>query len=149
MPKRFQFRLETVLDYRRIVEEKAKKEFASAQRRVVEQRAALNDLMGERETGKQALKLLRREALDVVAVRLHMAYLNAVERRIRTADNQLYALLDEEGRRRDAFIESRKNVMVLEKYRDRQKAAYNYELGRDEQKFMDEVAVNNRAYGMR
>lgn len=145
MPKVFKFRLGRLLDFRRLREDLARAELTNAGREVREQNAVLMEALREDNEGKEALRKLKQgKELDVVQLRLQEGFLTALERRIRRAFDRLQQLTRVEAEKRRALTEARKDVRVLERLRERQHKAHQYEADREEQKFLDEVGQNMR-----
>lgn len=142
MAKAFKFRFERVLEVRRLREEIARRDLAIAQQAVREQTRKIARLVAEEESGKNALRGLKQRAIDVLQLRLQEGYLVGMERRIREAAAELQGLGRAETERRNALVEARKAVKVLEKYRERKLRAYAGEQDLAERKFLDEVAQN-------
>jgi len=142
MPKAFKFRFERVLEVRRLKEDLATRDLALAQQAVREQNLAVARLLAEEGEGKDALRGLKRATVDIVRLRLQEGYLSVLERRIRAAAERLRELGKVEAGKRQALTEARKEVRVLEKYRDRQLKTWQYGQDLAERKFLDEVTQN-------
>ena len=142
MPKAFKFRLETLLEVRRLREDLARRDLAVARGKVLEQNRKLQALLSEEEEGKKELRALKQREIDLVRLRLLEGYLNSLERGLRRGFQVLEELVRDEAEKRRALAEAVKGVRVLERLEERQRRAYLYELDRQEQKFLDEVAQN-------
>jgi flagellar FliJ protein len=140
MPRAFRFRLEQVLRYRKQIEDTKKKEFALARRRVTEQRKKLFGLIAEEARQKEELKGLEKGSIDITSLRLQLAYLNTIARMITYEKQELTRLIQIEADKRDQWSQASKAVRVLERLKERLQQRYMYELSREEQKFLDEVA---------
>ncbi len=142
MPKAFKFRLEPLLELRRLREGIARRELAEAKRAVMEQNDRLLAILGEEDEGKTALRSMKQRELDVVQLRLHEGYLASLGRKLRREFEELQHRVKRELEKRRAVLEAAKGVKVLERLRERRRRAYLYEIDREEQKFLDEVAQN-------
>jgi flagellar export protein FliJ len=142
MSKAFKFRFEQMLDVRRLKEDIAKRDLALAQQGVREQNRAIVRLLAEEREGKEALRGLKRDVLDIARLRLQEGYLYALERRIRAAAERLQDLGQVEEQKRRDLTEARKEVRVLESHRERQLKAWQNGQDLAERKFLDEVAQN-------
>ena len=141
MAKAFRFRLEPVLRYRQHLEEEKKRALADARKAVMQQNHDLMELLMEENEGKKRFRKAKMEAKEVRQLRLQEQYLNAVARRIRLEFEELQKkLLAEELARRE-LVHARKQVRALERLRERRKDQYHYELGRSEQKELDEIGL--------
>jgi flagellar export protein FliJ len=142
MAGKFVFRFEQVLGVRRLKEDQAARDLAIAQQAVREQNLAIARLGAEESQGKDELRGLRQSTLNIVRVRLQEGYLSALERRIRSALDRQQALAKVESEKRRALTEARKEVRVLERYRERQRRAWQVREDLAERKFLDEVSQN-------
>jgi flagellar export protein FliJ len=141
----FRFRLAKVLNHRRrIVEDEA--------RRMQELAAELNRLLSRRhaffadiEEAGRAAHGARRGTVDIALERSAAAFVEGRRRQI--------AMLDERVAAQEAVVESQRKVLVaaqqevsvLERLEERQRADWEQEQRRMEQKFLDEVAGRRSA----
>ncbi len=125
MAKVFRFRLDRVLDLRRLHEKMKKKELAQTRAAVTRQQNDMLQLLIRLDQGKGVSRDLRKEKIDMTSLRMQEQHLNGLMR------SKLAEL-----------AEASKKVRVLERLREKRKAEYMLELGREEQKFLDEVAQN-------
>lgn len=144
MPRRFVFRLQGVLEYRRALEEKKKRELAQAQREVGEATRRLTELLQMEAEQKERFRQLKAGDLDIMTLRLQEAYLNHLLRKIGQQQQRLQNLRMWEARARSEYVEARKQVMLLERLRERQLDRWRSEATREEVRFLDEVAANIR-----
>jgi flagellar FliJ protein len=142
MPKAFKFRFEQILEVRRLKEDLARRDLAIAQQAVREQNQGIVRLLAEENEGKDAIRGLKKNTVNVVQIRLQEGYLAALERRIREGAERLKDLGKVEAVKRQALTEARKEVRVLEKYRERQLKAWQAGQDLAERKFLDEVSQN-------
>ncbi len=142
MPKAFKFRLEKLLDLRRLKEDVARRDHALARKDVAEQGQKLARVTGEREAEIRTLRELKRRTLDIVRLRLQEGYVNSLERRALRDAERLRELERKEAVKRQELAEASKGVRVLERLRERQFRAWAYQAGQEEQRFLDEVAQN-------
>jgi len=147
MARSFVFRFEQVLGIRRLKEEIAERDLAIAQQAVRAQNDRVLRLMAEEEAGKGTLRALKQNTLNIPQLRLQEGYLASVERRIREGIARLRELGVVELEKRKILTEARKDVRVLEKYRERRLAAWRREQDLEERKFLDEVAQNMTGTG--
>ncbi|MBI2900354.1 MAG: flagellar export protein FliJ [Planctomycetes bacterium] len=139
MPKRFAFRLDRLLQLRRMREELKKRELAAANRAVARQQQEILQLFVDEEETKTELRGLKTRTLDLVAIRLREHYLNVLNRRIGEAYRGLQDLQSKVAEKRKELVEAMQGVRVLERLRERKRAEYDLEVSREEQKFLDEV----------
>ena len=139
MPKAFQFRLGRLLDFRRLREDLARHELARACGNRAAQNQLLLDAVREDDEEKAELRALRARELDVAQLRLHDAYVNGLERRLRRESDRLQVLSSAEAEKRHGLTQAMKDVRILERLRDRQLKTHHDAMNREEQKFLDEV----------
>jgi flagellar FliJ protein len=142
MSKAFEFRLEKLLELRRLEEEAAQREFAAAQQAVVEHNQAILSLLTREEEGRQDLRRQQERAIDVVRLRMTGEYLEAIGRLLDRGRGVLQDLAKVELENRRRLTEALKGVRVLERFRERQLRRYRQELDLEERKFLDEIGQN-------
>ncbi len=140
MVKAFRFRLDRLLDLRRMREETAQRDLAEARGAVLGQNRKLLGMLNEREEGKGALREMRTKDLDLGRLRFQEAWLESLERRIREGYDLLHELVRREIGRRQALTEAARGVQVLERLRERRYRDWQRGLDREERKTLDEVA---------
>jgi flagellar protein FliJ len=139
MAKSFQFRLEKVLDARRLHEKSSQREFAAAQQAVAERNRIILALMGEEDDVKRDLRALQEGAVDLPKLQMTREFLASLERRLQKEYETLQSQVVVEMRKRQQLTEARKGVRVLEKLRDKQARAHRQGLDREERNFLDEL----------
>lgn len=137
--RKFEFRLERVLDYRRTLEETAKTEFLEAQARRIELDAQIDELRrGRRSKLVEAVDgVLDRQALDLWLMRSDVE-----ESHLRVAQD---ILVQEEDAAKERWIVCRMEAEVLAKLREKAHAEYLLQAERHEQAGLDEWATMRRA----
>lgn len=141
MAKRFAFRLERLLDLRRMLEESRKRELGTANRAVYDQQRAILQLLVEEDRTKSELRQIKIRELDLVAIRMREQYLNAVGRKIVREYRSLQQLQEAAAAKRRELTEASKGVRVLERLREKKVIEWRHEADLEEQKFLDEVAA--------
>lgn len=139
MAKSFAFRLEKVLDARRLHEKSAQREFAAAQQAVAERNRIILDLMGREDDARRELRSLQEGAVDVPRLRMAGEFAASLERQLQKEYEALQAQVLVEMQKRQQLTEARKGVRVLEKLRDKQARAHRQGLDREERNFLDEL----------
>lgn len=133
--RKFEFRLERVLDYRRTLEENAKTDFLEAQARRIELDAQIDELRRSRR-GKlvEAVDGVQdRQALDLWLMRSDVE-----ESHLRVAQD---ILSQEEDAAKERWIVCRMEAEVLAKLREKAQAEYLLQAERHEQAALDEWAT--------
>lgn len=137
--KAFRFRLEQLLDVRRLKQDVAQRELAAAQAAVAERNRVILDLMNQEDDAKRDLRAMQERALDVDRLRLAGEFLVAMERLLRREYETLQTLVLAEMEKRRLLTEARKGVRVLERVRDKKAQLHRKELDLEERKFLDEI----------
>lgn len=142
MPKTFQFRMERLLELRRLREDLKKRELATANRAVAQRQQTILLLLVEENSAKDELKGLKGadRTLDLAAIRIQEQYRNWIDRQIVQSYRELQELQKGAAEKRAELSEASKGVRVLERLRERKRLEHRYATDRDERKFLDEVA---------
>ena len=141
MPRRFRFNLEPVLSVRRIDEDKRRRAFGAASRRVEEQSRLIDGIEGDQDAARDAFGRTRTGAIDLTQLRLEEGWRVGLDRRLRRASAELVKRLQVREARRGEFVEARKKVRVLEQLRERRLTEHRRGVDREEQKISDENAI--------
>lgn len=136
--KKFNFRLEKVLDYRRIVEEWAKQAYLDARSKKLEAEAVLASIEAERAA------LLEQPILTVEDCQTLDLRLNLLEEKITHQNIAIEVLEKEEGDAFQEWAEKKTDVKVLEELRNRAYEEWQLEVSREEQAMLDEWSVQKR-----
>jgi len=136
--KRFEFSLQRVLDYRRLVEGWARDQFLETQARRFEAEAD-REIIGARRQ-----QVLKTEPSTVGELLDLERYLVRLEDEERTQDVLISILLNEEEQARESWTERRQEAEALEKLRERQHEEWRLDQDREEQKALDEWTITRR-----
>ncbi|MCD4813472.1 flagellar export protein FliJ [bacterium] len=139
----FQFGLATLLRIRCKMEERAKNEFNDQQRRVLEQTKLLEQLMEDRKTAEVKAKAAGRETVDLALEKNCAEYIQTLRYRIEAAQLRLNQLSEALEQLRDNYIQAQQAVKILEKLKEHRYSDYLKEARRQEQNFLDEVAISH------
>jgi len=137
--KAFTFRLQTVLEQRRLVEEQRREDLARLS-------TEANGVKEEIRTLDEEMRRTRRERQqqvvngDLKRARLAEDYLHALTHRRREREQRLASLVDQVTDARSALLAARRDHKAVESLHDRDRAIYQTELRRQEQKDLDEIA---------
>jgi flagellar FliJ protein len=142
MAKAFEFRLEKLLDLRRLKEDAARRGFAAAQQAVVDRNRMILALMNQADEAKGELRALQQRAIDVGRLKCAGEFLAAMERLLQREQVVLQELVKAELEKRRLLTEARKGVRVLERFRERKLRLHGQELDLEERRFLDEVGQN-------
>ena len=138
--KRFRFKLQRVLDIKRIREEQRQLEVALAERRRAE---AVEEVASLRRSLAQCERQLRSfSGASIPVERLALLSESAARLRqeIKQSETRVAAAVQGLGLAKAAHLEAVKERKSMERLRERRLAAFREELARAEQKEMDEMA---------
>jgi flagellar FliJ protein len=142
MSKAFHFRLEQLLGIRRQREELAVRELAAAQEAVAARNRSILFLMDQEEQAKKDLMAQHERAVDVGRLRLADEYLVSLAKLLRREQESLQDLIRVEMERRRQLVEARKDVRVLERFRESELRRFRRASDLEERKFLDEIGQN-------
>jgi len=142
MAKAFHFRLEQLLGIRRQREELAVRDLAVAQEAVAARNRSILFLMDQEEQAKKDLWAQHERAVDVGRLRLADEYLVSLAKLLRREQESLQDLIRVEMERRRQLVEARKDVRVLERFREGELRRFRRAADLEERKFLDEIGQN-------
>jgi flagellar export protein FliJ len=137
--KPFTFRLQTVLEQRRLVEEQRREDLTRL-------RTAASGVRDEIHALDEEMRRTRRERQELIVqgdlshARLAEDYLHALTVRRRRHEHRLSDLTVEIFNARSALLAARRDHKAVETLRDRDFSAYQVETRRQEQRDIDEIA---------
>lgn len=139
--KRFQFKLQSLLNYKKHLEEMARQEMARA---VADVNACQEQIQSLGQTRKDAGKRLERlveKGIGAAEFKLHNGFLSIVDQMIieeRQRKVRLEKVLDE---KRSMLTKRTIDKKAMERLWERRAQEYTQEMLREEQKALDEVAA--------
>jgi flagellar export protein FliJ len=142
--KKFSFRLDRLLNYRKYLEKQAQKNLFNAKNEALKREKVLEGLIQTHtETGKRCREE-GAKGMDVPWYRIYQSFLEKSDRDVETARSRLQK--GEARVKAKVAILEKKSVRkkTLEVLKDMQYKKYLHELGKEEQKAMDELAVMGR-----
>ena len=141
--KRFQFGLDTVLQYKRQVLDGAQNEYAEAIQRVRQQERRLRE--AEARHRSQQFRRAEAEGITIADAMGYEMGLRMLEGEIQREESRLHQLQTEAEERRKRMIAARQDTSPLEKLREKKLESYEKELQRQEELRIDELVANTRA----
>ncbi len=137
--RKFEFRLQNILEYRRMCEEWAKQEYVQAQARLLSGQAELEGIRDRRRVTLES----RPDRVDqMIALESFLTRLDDEERAFHAG---LSILEQEVESTRTHWLEARQEAEAMQKLRDQAYEAWQVEAAREEQAEMDEYALRRRA----
>ena len=137
--KKFQFGLDRVLDYRQRILEGRQNEYATATRRVQEQQAKLDAVQ---ERYQSLNNRFREEAAAGITIADAMSYengLRVLEREIARETQTLQRLEQEAKEKRQRMLQAYMDATVLERLKEKQRDAYEKEVQKRDEQFIEEL----------
>jgi flagellar FliJ protein len=140
MAKTFEFRLEKLLEIRRLKEDAARREAAVARQAVEVRNQIILELMNREDAAKADVRSLQ-EAGTVSVDRLRLAteFLSALGRQLAREYALLQQLVRAEMETQERLTQARKDVRVLERHREREVLQHRRDLDHEERRFLDEI----------
>lgn len=141
MARRFQFRLQTLLDVRALREREAKRAFAAQQAAIARLDELNRQTSAEIESQQAALlAAMQTGALDLVALQRGRAWIAHLRRTITQRLQQRAEMVASLESLRSAWTAARTQVRIVEKLRERRWTRYRKDRQRREQAEADELA---------
>ncbi|MBI2919462.1 MAG: flagellar export protein FliJ [Planctomycetes bacterium] len=144
--RRFDFRLDPVLNLRRAAEDTAKRAHADARRAAALQAAALADLQAAERRAKDDLRDAQRARELVVGdLMAHQRFALSLARSIAAARRKLADLEAAATAAREDLVAAARARKALENLRERRHQEWTAESLREEQKTLDEIGQSVRS----
>jgi len=140
--KKYRFKLESVLRYRRSIEDQNRQKLAGIKLEDKTERNRLEDYQEAQEKGRTEFLHTRMNGITASQITLYTVYLGDLEEKILSQKSKLEEISTRmEAARRD-LLEASKERKMLEKLREKKLQQYLRQLTRAEQSFLDEVSAN-------
>jgi flagellar FliJ protein len=140
----FRFRLESVLNYRRTIEENLLKELSELRRQLSLEEDRLKMMIFEKDSHINDLGSLQKGGvtLQIEDIKLYFSYLNGVELKIKNQGDIIKRCQERVDKKLIEVIDAMKNRKILEVIKERGYREYTREINLKEQRLLDEIAVN-------
>jgi flagellar protein FliJ len=139
---KFVFRLQTVLDHKKRLEELAQVEHARAQAAQVREEGALQSLTDAESNGFAELERQRHTGrLDIESLQLGMAYLDALKVQIQRQEQVVHRVRRATAARRDQLVAAVQERKTLERLREKQHQEFLAEEARREATALDDLVI--------
>ena len=143
------FKLETVLKHRKHLEEIAHKVFGEASRKWDQARNALDVMTRNRLKYQHELRYKMNTEAAAGELLLYHRYLDRLQNEIEAQNGLVEDLAAEKEEKRAQLLVALKNRKMIEKLKDRYLASAAHKAKAEEQKRLDESAVNRHQGGRR
>lgn len=139
--KKFDFKLEPVLNYRKRVFDQVQDEFFSARNILIEAINELENIQQEEKEHKDTLKKKQKGYLDIANLVIHMRYLAHLNRMKKIKLEDVKNKENELNKVRENLIKVAKDKKILEKLKEKRLLDFTIEELKVEQKEYDETAI--------
>ena len=141
--KKFSFRLQKILDLKRIREQEAQRELGTTLRDLNEREDELNTAIGIKASFDARFHEIGREgAIDTIFFRRFQGYQVALQKDIQQQQDQVLDQEETVNEARHKFQLAKRQTETLEKLEQGAKSSYWTEVNREEQNWMSEVALS-------
>ncbi|SET93780.1 flagellar export protein FliJ [Lacrimispora sphenoides] len=140
--KKFNFPLNTVLNYKDQVLDNLKNEHAQIVDKVVRQEQKVEELSDRRNDACTRFKAEIGKGIAVNMMREYETYITFMQKKILTEQGVLQKLQRKEEQKREEVVEARKEVVSIEKLKEKKLLQYNKEVLRSEELFIEEFVSN-------
>ncbi|MFO7816701.1 MAG: flagellar export protein FliJ [Thermodesulfobacteriota bacterium] len=141
---RFNFSLQRVLDFRKQKEEQAQMTLAASERRLKNEQARLGELQNEMRLCEAEYR--NRRHLSQGDLWLWGNYRLRLEAEINERESIIRRIEKKIKKQRKELVDRSKQRELLDKYKENQKKAFDYEQKQKEQKEFDETATTRFGY---
>ena len=139
--KRFQFRLQRVLDAKRLKEEIRKKELGEAKQQRSKGERQLTAYVEMKQSYEEEMRKTQSSpTFRVAELVTHNQYISWTRSAIITQRSRVATLVYRVEEKRSALVEASKEKKALENLKTRRYTDYRKEFGRTAQRFLDEIA---------
>lgn len=140
----FRFRLESVLNYRRTIEENLLKELSELRRQLSLEEDRLKMMIFEKDRHINDLGSLQKGGvtLQIEDIKLYFSYLNGLEIKIKKQEDIIKNCQERVDKKLAEVVDAMKNRKILEVIKERGYREYTREINLKEQRLLDEIAVN-------
>lgn len=142
--KKFLFRLQKVLDVRRIHERREQEAFQKAIRKRQEEEKRLELLDKEVQDIQRVMRDNQQHVFEAWVHTADLRYRNRVEHAMTVQTGRIHDASEHEAERRKVFTEARRHTRVLEKLRELRQSDWQRDASHHEDKLLDEIAANTR-----
>lgn len=143
--KRFRFRLESLLRYRKYLERKAQLEVARVQAEIMACERRIDQLRRDAETAGVHLAAEAETGVDAGRFLLFTNYLSGIDAFIAAEDECLKAHMNELARKQKALAEKSMEKKMLDNLKERKKEVYYQEMLAAERKEADDTIILRKA----
>ena len=138
--RRFQFKLQSLLDFRKIREEQAQAEFAKATRVFLHEKEKLQQMQTVLTETLNGMKEEQAKQSSSIMLKMFQEYIDTTREGIRLQGAKVIAAGERRQKCLKAFEEASRKRKVVDNLRDKRLQQYQEEVLQEEQAFLDELA---------
>lgn len=138
----FRFNLEPALNHRRLVEETLQKELAISKKSLNDETEKLITYKKSRVKLLEELKQIQKKESTTSDILLYLPYIEQVSKDIERQKKRVLELEKKVEQNLKDLLEATKKKKALQKLKEKSFRAYNQKLLKNEQDFLNEVAVS-------
>lgn len=140
--KKYRFRLEKLLKYRKISEDKLKQELFRKMQILRECKNRLNLMKSEKQKSLEEFTQVQSNGINGGHLFIYKNYLNSLTEKVEEQKNKTVKSKREAEKVREDYTEARKELESIERFKEKDFQRYLKEVRISEQKMLDEVATN-------
>lgn len=137
----YRFGLEPVLNHRKLVEDNLQREVATVKKLLADEKRKLRAYRKAKDRVLEELQHKQRENPTVSEILLYVHFLDRVSREVERQKERVLEVEKSYDQKREDLVEAMKKKKTLEKLKEKRLVEYRHELGREEQKQMNEVGI--------
>jgi flagellar FliJ protein len=138
----YRFNLEPVLNHRRLVEETLQKDLAISKISLIDETERLITYKKCRNKVLEELKQIQKKKTTTSDILLYLPYIDQVSKDIERQKKKVLELEKKVQQNLKDLLEATKKKKALQKLKEKSFKAYNQKLLKNEQDFLNEVAVS-------
>lgn len=142
--KKFQYSLETVMDYKTQLLDRVQREFSEAVARLRRQRQYLELLYERRRELETEFGRLKQRGGAIQRFQLFQEVLDRRSEEIRLEEGRLRKLQEETDRKQAELVEAKVDVSKFEKLKEHKLSDYQKEIQRADEQFIEEFIAHKR-----
>lgn len=140
--KKFNFPLDTVLNYKDQVLDNLKNEHAQILSKVAQQEKWIGTLTEQRSAACARFQEETKNGISISVMREYESYITYMQQKILTEQGVLQRLKRREEQKRTEVVEARKETASIEKLKEKKLVQYNKDVLRSEELFIEEFVSN-------
>ncbi len=140
----YKFKLQSVLNYRQILEDQAQQQLSSSLQQRLELRQQMTRVAERLMQTDRELKLKQQKGMDIADLTLFEDQISHCQRQLDLLRKQQLRLERTIDEQRQELLQASMERQVMEKLRDKQKDEYLREEGRKERELLDEISLRGK-----